>query len=288
MRQPLRRDLAHDRQQRTEHARRDDFVRPALHLTLVVERRFHHVVRRGPIEVVAHVVFARPDQLDRATHLLRHERCFRHEVGNAAAAKTAAHQRGVYGDLVARDAERVRGQRLRYVRALVRRPDFALAVVERRGRVLRLHRRVREIRHFVHGVEHRRRAFRAPSPHRLRRESCGRLPSPPRPTRRGCRRCRARRADLCPRSRSRGAKPSSHASTCRRRPQRRRSPRRCRPRPAIDAPAPHPTTAMSRRNADCGSGLRRPYPARRHPFRRLRCRCSFPDRRSGAAICRCT
>ena len=60
---------------------------------------------RGSVEIMAEVVFARPDHLHRHTGRLRQIRRLDRVVGGEASAEAAADARHVHGDVLARQAE---------------------------------------------------------------------------------------------------------------------------------------------------------------------------------------
>ncbi len=73
-----------------------------------VERGAQFMPRAWAVKVVADVVFARPDQLDRHAGLHGDGRGLNHVVVFQPPAKTAAGAAHMDDDLVARDAERLR------------------------------------------------------------------------------------------------------------------------------------------------------------------------------------
>src|SRR5206468_13113513 len=78
-----------------------------------VEARGEPVVAGRPVESVAHVVLARPDDLYRNPHRLRHEYGLRDEVRLQPAPEPAAREHGVDPDLLLRQAGEIRGDALR-------------------------------------------------------------------------------------------------------------------------------------------------------------------------------
>ncbi len=90
-----------------------------------------------------HVLFARPDQLDGPLHRHRDDQRLLDEIGEQPAAEAAADQRAVDDDLVARQAGHLRGDDLRHLDALGRRPDLAHVRRHPRRAVHRLHGGVR-------------------------------------------------------------------------------------------------------------------------------------------------
>lgn len=104
------------------------------------------------------VVAARPGELDRpAPHLAREQRRLDHEVRLGLAAEAAAEQRDVHGHLIGLQRQRGGHRVARGLRVLDRRPDLAATVDDAGGRHGRLHRRVRDVRQVVLGLELARR-----------------------------------------------------------------------------------------------------------------------------------
>src|SRR5690349_14258581 len=98
------------------------------------------------VVVVMHVVFTRPQHLDRNTNLLGNRARLTHVVVGETTAETAADALQVDRDAGRGDAKRRRNQLAPLLRRLTRRPHFHLAVAEVCGAVLWLERRVREER----------------------------------------------------------------------------------------------------------------------------------------------
>jgi hypothetical protein len=96
----------------------------------------------GAIEVVAHVVFARPLELHRHADALRDPRRFHREVVGEAAAEAATGAQQVCRDLLGCDAERLRHGLTSTFRRLARRPQLHRAVLEGGEAVLRFEGRV--------------------------------------------------------------------------------------------------------------------------------------------------
>ncbi len=99
--------------------------------------------------VVAHVVFASPQQLHRRVDLLGDPRRFHHVVVGEPASEASAGLHQVHRDVGLLDAERLRADRETCRRRLTRCPQFELAVLPGRDAVLRLERRVRNERVHV-------------------------------------------------------------------------------------------------------------------------------------------
>ena len=137
-------------------------VAPRHEVPGVVETTFQEVVAAGAEEVVARVVFARPQQLDRDSRLLRDERGLKHVVEVQAPAEAPTHAGQVDRDLVLGNAHGLAEVAARELGRLGRRPHLELAIAEVGRRVLRLERRVGEEGILVGGLERlRRRTQRA-------------------------------------------------------------------------------------------------------------------------------
>src|SRR5690242_20605511 len=69
-------------------------------MSLGIEAGIHDITAGRTIEVVSHVVFARPEELDGLVNCLRNEDGFRREIESHGplSPKTAAYKRGVDGD----------------------------------------------------------------------------------------------------------------------------------------------------------------------------------------------
>ena len=126
-----------------------------------VEPGLEVVVGRRPVLVVGHVVFARPQQLDRNARQPRRGPLVGDDLGDAGdldvvvahqpASESAAGPDQMHRDVLRRNA----GAQRRMLQAgdLARRPDLEAAVVVVRRRVLRLERRVRQEREVVLGLD---------------------------------------------------------------------------------------------------------------------------------------
>src|ERR1035438_8270377 len=79
---------------------RDNAVGPRDRPALGIETGGELRVRRGPVVVVMHVVFARPGYFDRRADGLRDFDGFGDEVSHTAAAETATHELGVGVDFL--------------------------------------------------------------------------------------------------------------------------------------------------------------------------------------------
>ena len=130
---------------------------PAGHLAFVVEGHFNALDRHGVIEAVAHIVFARPLHQDwYAAHFLADERCFLDEVGLRFAAKAAAEQGHVEGDIFRLQLEGRDDVVLSPEWALGGRPYFGLAVFYLRHRDQGFHGRWYEMLSVIVGGEYLR------------------------------------------------------------------------------------------------------------------------------------
>ena len=109
------------------------------------------------VEVVAHVVFARPLQLHRCADHARNPRGFHRVVVGEPPAEAAAGAQQVRRHLRRRDAERLRHGLAATFRRLARRPQLHAAVLPVRQAVLRLERRVGHERIAVGGLHRLRR-----------------------------------------------------------------------------------------------------------------------------------
>ena len=132
-----------------------------------IESGLEVVRARRPVLVVRHVVFARPQQLDRDGRQSRRGPLVGDELGDAGdldvvlahkpASKSAAGLDEVHRDVLRRQTRTER--RMLKARDLARRPDLEASVlIERRG-VLRLERRVRQEREVVLGFDDLRRGL---------------------------------------------------------------------------------------------------------------------------------
>ena len=128
-------------------------------VALRVEAGRQLALRDRVVAAVQHVLFARPDQLDRrAGHLLRDRHRLAHPVVHCAApAEAAAQQQLVDLALRERQAGGFGGRGERRLAVLRRRPDFAALRRPARRGVHRLHRRVVLVRVRVHRLDLARR-----------------------------------------------------------------------------------------------------------------------------------
>ena len=114
-------------------AERDEVILPSGELAGGVDGALERVEAADPVEVVLHVVFARPLQLHRRADVLGDERGLAHGVVDQAPAEAAAGAHLVDGHAARGDAEQAGEHRQRSIGGLRRRPDFDLAVSEGRG-----------------------------------------------------------------------------------------------------------------------------------------------------------
>ena len=116
----------------------------------------HADVRHRTVEVVLHVVFAGPHDFHRLADGLRRFHRVGDEVGFAAPAEPAAEIRRVDLDLVGRKAAGRDRRLMRSRLSLCRHPHVAAVRTDLRRAVHRLHRRVRQERHFKYALERAR------------------------------------------------------------------------------------------------------------------------------------
>ena len=140
-----------------KNRRRNDAIVPCNNRILAINAGSHFREHHGTILVFAEVLFARPHQLHRPLH--RHAN--RDRLGNVVlldlATQTAAHQRGVDGNL-ARGESRQGLRRLQHPRrSLSRSPDHAARRRPAHGAVQHFHTCMREIRKGVSRTERLRR-----------------------------------------------------------------------------------------------------------------------------------
>ena len=134
--------------------RRGAAVQPRDRQPLVVEAGLDPLHGHRMIVAVMQVVLARPGDLHgRAVHRLAQEPGLDHEVGLRLAAEAAAEERHVDGDVLLRQPEALREPRARRLRRLHAGPGLALAVLDAHERRRRLHRRLREVRNVVLGLD---------------------------------------------------------------------------------------------------------------------------------------
>ena len=108
----------------------------------------------GTIDVVAHVLRARPDRLDRnALEFLGDLHGLSDKADIGAATEAAAEPGGDDFDIVCIDAGRARGDQLRKLRRLRARPHFHARIGHPRGRVDRLHRHMGEEGRGIGGLD---------------------------------------------------------------------------------------------------------------------------------------
>ncbi len=133
---------------RADHARVPSH-RPAV----FVQRAGELGVGRGAIQIVLHIVLARPGELHRLADGFGNFDRFADEIVSAATAKSAAQVHGVDLDLIGRKAGDLgRGTHGRGL-DLRGNPNFAAIGAHVGGAIHRLHGSVRKIRHFVDGFE---------------------------------------------------------------------------------------------------------------------------------------
>jgi len=133
-------------------------MEPGDEVVLVVEASLEEVVSGGAVEIVANVVFAGPDDLDRSFQLAREESGFHGVILNETAAETAADESDMDLDVVARNVEGGGDGISGSAWNLRRRPDFAGVGSDGGDAIYRLHRGVGKEGDFVGGFDALRRA----------------------------------------------------------------------------------------------------------------------------------
>ena len=106
-------------------------------------------VRRGPVVIVMHVVFARPGDFHRCADGFRYFDGFGDEIGHAAPSEAAAHELRMNPHFLGRQTGSLRGRALRQRLHLRGRPDIAGIGAHVGGAVHRLHGGVGQERRFV-------------------------------------------------------------------------------------------------------------------------------------------
>jgi len=113
---------------------------PSGKISIGVERALQLVIGRGPVKAVLHIVFAGPKNHDRlACGLGGHLRRFHDEIRLVAAAKSAAHQRGMDDHFFRRQLSGFCNNALRPLRRLRRDPCFSAVGPDLHGAIHRLH-----------------------------------------------------------------------------------------------------------------------------------------------------
>src|SRR5579864_1778856 len=108
-------------------------IAPRHELAGGIHAAFQKVETRWPIKIMVHVIFARPEQLDRrATEDLGNPRPFNHVVVGQPPAEPAAHAWKMNGDVALGDAERLGDLRQPALRRLAGHPHFEFAVLKAR------------------------------------------------------------------------------------------------------------------------------------------------------------
>ena len=128
-------------------------MRPGHRFALCVDSRAQAVVVVRAIHVVLDVFLARPDHLHRPLHLLGNLHGAHRPVELEAAPESATEQMIVDADLLPFQAGDLHDGRLRETRNLRADPDVAAVLGHLHGAVHRLHRRVRQKRLLVDGVD---------------------------------------------------------------------------------------------------------------------------------------
>ena len=148
----LRREVGQDRLPRQPRMQRH-------HVAVAIQPRAQPALRDRPVEVVRHILLARPDQLHRTPgNLFRDQHGLARVVLLAAPAETTAEMQLVHLHIGQLHAGRLGRRGKRGVAILRRHPDLHLAVGELRRAVHRLHRGVGEERRGIVRLHHLRRA----------------------------------------------------------------------------------------------------------------------------------
>ena len=122
------------------------------HRAAILDRAAKTTDGTGAIEIMAHVFFTRPCELDRrALHLRGKERRVGSKVQLGPASETAAHQRRVDADVFLFDPGQFCAFLLLKNRVLITAPDIKCYAIMQRGRVHRLHRRMGKVGHAIFG-----------------------------------------------------------------------------------------------------------------------------------------
>ena len=156
-------DRAGQRRQRPLEPARRDRVTGAADLqgqrpALFVKPGLHESSGRRAVEIVAHVVFARPEYLHRrAAHGHRHRDRLADEINLQPPAETAAQISDMHGHCFRRHAGNACRQFTRQTRHLGWRPDLDLAALDLGGAIHRLERGMGQIGRAVEGIDFLRR-----------------------------------------------------------------------------------------------------------------------------------
>ena len=124
-------------------AKAHEVVTPRNELARTVHAGLEEMKTSGPVMIVAHVVFARPQHLDRNADLLGDGRRLAHVVVGQPPTEASTRVLDVNRDVLLRNVQGCRDELPAPLRRLRRRPDFHHAVAVVRRAVLRLERRVR-------------------------------------------------------------------------------------------------------------------------------------------------
>ena len=144
---------AHRRQ---PDARTCKLVPPCDWIAVGIETSSHLRGISRTMEVMLHVLFTRPDQLDRLANLHGRLESLLEVVHLVAAAEAATEERLMHRDLVLGQTSDHLGHDVAGTRCLGRRPNLGRIATEVRQGVGRLQRRVAHIRHLVDRLKHSR------------------------------------------------------------------------------------------------------------------------------------
>ncbi len=125
-------------------------------IALCIDDRTKAAARVRPIDIVLHVLLARADELDRASHGLGGENGLHHEVRHDLAAEASAEKRHVDLHVLGRAASCVSDRLLARSDRLDRPPELDLAVAAvARGGVDRFERRMGDVRQHETALDYR-------------------------------------------------------------------------------------------------------------------------------------
>ena len=125
---------------------------PGLRIAIVIHACLHPYSGDRVKVIVADVILARPEHLNRPASLLGEDGCFSHIIGLGLPTKSTPEQGDTNDHLLGRDPEGGSHRTLSRLRVLGRRPDEALAITVVRGSHRRFHRLMKQVRHVVAGL----------------------------------------------------------------------------------------------------------------------------------------
>ena len=124
---------------------------PRRHISLAVNRACELVIRRWPVKIVLHIVFARPQYLNGLPGLLRYLSGLGHKVAHVPASKSTAHQRGMHFHRFLRQSGNLRNDVQCPLRRLRRHPGFRAVRAYVNSAIHRFHRGMGEKRRAIDG-----------------------------------------------------------------------------------------------------------------------------------------